>query len=158
MCLGLATWDWALYVLLVSRGVWISLSLSSHWPPIALDLGVRPYGILLSIFWLVSWCCHCEGNCIVQATVFLRVHGCSFPDRWRRHCFRADILVLWYSQSNPPLFWDLFSCGQEPTVICFLYFDLPILDLCNSIYLMQKEVLLIYRNKDKYLEYLEISF
>lgn len=47
------------------------------------------------------------GLVLVQAAMWLRLHGCGFPDVSRRHNLTADFPFLWLLQSSHPLFLDV---------------------------------------------------
>lgn len=145
MCLWLTTWDWTSFV---GTSPWRRLVLSQQ----SLTIPHFPYSScrggtmcnFLSVFGFSSWCCHCGGNCIIQATVLWRVHWYSFPDRWRRQPFQSRRP----GPPVPPPFWDfpriiLVEVGKSTVIYSSFW---PILDLCNSLHLLQKVATLTCRN------------
>lgn len=69
--------DWEL----VPEGDRLIPHLLRHWASVALLLGWSMWN-LPTLHWPNNWCCYYTG--LIQATTWLRVHGYSFPVRYRK--------------------------------------------------------------------------
>lgn len=100
----MTNWDWIIY-LGVCPWETDSSSLGNHWLPVVLHLGEISH----IPYWHANLCGHYVR--LVWITMLLRLHGCNFPGKSKRHYIATGILIfqLWSLSASLPSFFLSFK-------------------------------------------------
>lgn len=120
-CPGFSTWNWTTYM---GAHPWRKLvlpTLQSHWPPVALHLGVGPCGI--------SALCYCMSTCVIIMMILFRKPCWEFMGAFFLLCIQDPLCHSRHPGFLQPfytLFCDFFFLLHQlcwTSLVTYLHFD-----------------------------------